>query len=120
MGNQPFRQARREAKASPFAVSDLLIYKRVNLKYRLNFPATRLLLYSVAFSRPFGTRSDNRNTSQDLHPGLFSIAPSGLSKDPYTPSVKTVYRCRAVTILQGGIKQTSSAVPIRPFSMGFF
>ena len=33
--------------------------------------------YPVPFNRPFGTRSENRNPSQDLHPGLLSTAPCG-------------------------------------------
>jgi len=79
--------------------------------------ADLLLLYRVAFSRPCGTRSDNRNTSQDWHPGLFSIAPAGLPKTPiqhllkrsgihrpcgadsgepkrYTPTMKTAWCAR--------------------------
>ena len=53
-------------------------------------------LYSVPFSRPCGTESDNRNTTQDLHPGLLSIAPAGLVAES-----ETAYGCRIAPAIIG-------------------
>ena len=67
-------------------------------------------MYSVPFSRPCGTRFDHRNTSQDLRPGLRSIAPTGLnasakhhprSKNKYRPFVaETIPQCVVVASLR--------------------